>query len=87
MLINQNTLVNLKDIIKSAKKFLKKFTPRGQLPNLLRLNFWAKFLTERIYIMHDLSSVRQKMSSDDIKKSINSHRNNKFPGNDGLTTE
>ena len=28
-----------------------------------------------------------KLSLDDIRKSINSHTNNKFPGNDGLTAE
>ena len=34
MLINQNTLSNPKDIIKSAKKFMKNFTPRRQLLKL-----------------------------------------------------
>ena len=60
MIINQNPLSNPKDIIKSARNFMKSFTPRKQLPRLLPLNFLAKFLTERKYIMNDLSFVRQK---------------------------
>ena len=60
MIINQNTLSNPKDIIKSTKNFMKNFTPRRQLQKLLLLNFLAKFLTERKCIMNDLSFVSQK---------------------------
>ena len=60
MTINKKTLSNPKDIIKSAKNVTKKFTPRRQLPKLLLLNFLSKFLTERKYIINDLSFVRQK---------------------------
>ena len=60
MIINQNTLSNFKDISKSAINFMKNFTPRRQLPKLLLLSFLAKFLTERKYIINDLSFVMQK---------------------------
>ena len=60
MIINQNTLSKPNNIIKSAKSFMKNFTPRRQLPELLLLNILAKFLTERKHIMNDLSFVRQK---------------------------
>ena len=58
---------------------MKKFTPRRQLPKLLLLNFTAKFLTEQKYIMNNLTSIK-------IIKSINSQTNNKYSGNDCLTT-
>ena len=64
---------NPKGIIKSAKTFMKNFTPRIQLPKLLLLNFSAKFPTERKYIINDLSFVGQK-SLDEIIKSINLHK-------------
>ena len=51
---------NLKDISKSAKKIMKNFTPRRQLAKLLLLNFLAKFLTERKYLINSLTSVRRK---------------------------
>ena len=87
MITNQNTLSNPKDIIKSANNFMKNFTPRRQLPKLVLLNFLAKFLTKRKYIRIDLSFFEAKISLDDIIKSINSHANNKVPGNDSLTAE
>ena len=60
MTINKKTFSNPKDIIKSAKNVTKKFKPRRQLPKLLLLNFLSKFLTERKYIINDLSFARQK---------------------------
>ena len=51
---------NLKDISKSAKKFMKNFTPRRQLAKLVLLNFLAKFLTERKYLINSLTAVRRK---------------------------
>ena len=50
---------NPKDILKSAKKFMKTPTP-SKLPQLLLLNFIAKFLTERKYLMNTLIFVRLK---------------------------
>ena len=46
---------NPKNIFKSAKKFMKNLTLRRQLPNLLPLNFSAKFLTEKKYLMNNLT--------------------------------
>ena len=57
IIINQNNLSNPKNLTKSVKNFVKNFTPRRQLPKLL-LNFLAKFLTERKYIIKDLSFLR-----------------------------
>ena len=42
-----------KDILKSAKKIMKNST-KSKLPQLLLLNFLAKFLTERKYLMNNL---------------------------------
>ena len=51
---------NPKDILKSAKEFMKNSTSR-KLPQLLLLNFLAKFLTERKHLMNTLIIiVRQK---------------------------
>ena len=50
---------NTKGIFKSAKKFYEKPYTK-QIPQLLLLNFLAKFLAERIYIMNTLIFVRQK---------------------------
>ena len=46
-------------ILKSAKTFMKNSTP-SKLPQFLLLNFLAKFLTERKYLMITLILVRQK---------------------------
>ena len=45
---------------------------------------FAKFLTERKYLMNNCEA---KISFDEIIKSINSQINNKSPGNNGLTAE
>ena len=50
---------NPKDILKSAKKIMKKSTP-SKLPQLLLLNFSAKFPTEKKDLMNTLIFVRQK---------------------------
>ena len=55
MIIKQNALTNPKDIIKPTKSLMRSFTQRRQVPKLLLLNFLAKFLTEKKYIMNDLS--------------------------------
>ena len=50
---------NFKDIFKSVKKkIMKHFTLRRQLPKLLLLNFLAKFITERKYLMNSLTFVK-----------------------------
>ena len=72
-----------KDIFKSAKKIVKHFKPRRQLPKLLLLNVLAKFLTERKFLVNNLTFVRQKYLQ---IKSINSETN-ESPGDNGLKAE
>ena len=50
---------NPKDILKSEKKIMKNSTP-SKLPQLLLLNLFGKFLTERKYLMNTLIFVRLK---------------------------
>ena len=49
---------NPKDILKSAKKIWN--TAPSEFPQLLLLNLFAKFLTERKYLMNTLIFVRLK---------------------------
>ena len=51
--INQSILAALRTFsnLKKKKKKMKLSTPRRQLPKLQLLNFLAKFLTERKYLM------------------------------------
>ena len=79
--MNQNILPILRKFPNLQNAFMKNVTPRWQLPKLLLLNFLAKFLTERKYVMNNLTFVRRK---DKIIKSINSQTNNKLSGNTGL---
>ena len=58
MIMNQNILAILRAFL-NLKKIMKNSTPR-KLPQLLLLNFLAKFLTERKYLMNALIFVRQK---------------------------
>ena len=50
---------NPKDILKSEKKIMKNYTP-SELPQLLLLNLFGKFLIERKYLMNTLIFVRLK---------------------------
>ena len=50
---------NSKDILKSTKKVMRNYTP-GELPQLLLLNLFAKFLTERKYLINTLIFARLK---------------------------
>ena len=63
-IIHQTTLSNPKDIIKSEKKkkknYEKHYTKETTSKATTTNKFLAKFLTERKYIMNDLSSVTQK---------------------------
>ena len=59
MVIYQNILEILRAFLNLQKYFYKNPTP-SILPQLLLLNFLAKFLTERKYLMNTLIFVRQK---------------------------
>ena len=51
---------NPKNISDLENKFMKNFTQRKQLPRLLLLIFFAKFLTERKYLINNLNFVKRK---------------------------
>ena len=59
MIINQNTLVILRTFLNLQKKIIKNSTP-SELAQLLVLNLFGKFLTERKYLMNVLVFVRLK---------------------------
>ena len=59
MIINQNILAILMAFLNLKKKNMKNSIP-SKLPQLLLLNFLAKFLAERKYLMNILIFVRQK---------------------------
>ena len=84
MIIKQNILAIIKTFLNLQKK-LWNSTP-SELPQLLLLNLFAKFLTERKHLINTLI-YEAEISLDEIIKFINSETNNKPPGNDGLTTE
>ena len=71
MIINQNILAILRTFSNFQNKFMKSFTPSRQLPKLLLLNFFTKFVTERKYLINNLTFEKQKHTL----------------GNDGLTAE
>ena len=53
---------NPTDILKSAKKIVKNFIPKTQVPKLPLLNLLAKFLTERKYLINNFAFARRKFS-------------------------
>ena len=57
MIINQNILTMLRAFLNLQKDFMKNSTPR-KLPQLLLLNFLAKFLAERKYLMNNSTFVK-----------------------------
>ena len=75
MIINQNILAILRAYSNLQKKSMINFTPRRKLPNLLLLNFLAKFLTKKIF-NEQWNLCEAKTSLDKIIKSINSEKNN-----------
>ena len=62
---------NPKVILKSEKKIIKNSTP-SEFSELLLLNLFGKFLTERKYLMNSLIFVRLKYLQKKSIKSINS---------------
>ena len=57
VIINQNILAILRKFLNLKKKNIKN---SRELPQLLLLNLFGKFLTERKYLMNTLFFVRQK---------------------------
>ena len=56
----QNILAILRTFSNLKNYFMKNVSPSAQLPKLLLLNFLAKFLKLRKYLMNNLTFVRQK---------------------------
>ena len=63
MIIYQNTLSNTKEIVKSAKSFMKDFTSRRQFSKLLILNSLAKFLTDGKYKINNFSLISKALNN------------------------
>ena len=63
MIIYQNTLSNTKEIVKSAKSFMKDFTSRRQFSKLLILNSLAKFLTDGKYKINYFSLISKALNN------------------------
>ena len=69
------------------KTSVKNFTPRRQLSKLILVNFFAKVLTEIKNLTNNFIVMREKISSDEITKSINCQTNIKFSENNALKAE
>ena len=64
-----------------------KNSTRSKLPQLLLLNFLAKFVTQGKRSNEHFNLCEVEMSLGEFIKFINFEINNKSPGNDGLTAE
>ena len=58
--INQNISAVLRIFSNLRRKIMKISTPNRQLQKLKLLNYWAKFLMERKYLMRTLTFSRPK---------------------------
>ena len=59
VIINQYILAIVRTFLNLQNKFMKNSTP-SKLPQMSILNFLAKFLTERKYLINTLIFVKQK---------------------------
>ena len=57
---NQKIVAVLRKLSSLPKKSIKNYTPTRQLSKLQQVNFLAKFLTEKKYLMKTLTFARQK---------------------------
>ena len=72
---------NSTDILKSAKYFYKKLYTKETTPKTVINKFLGKIPNRKK--IYNVKFVRLKFS--EAKKFINPQKNDKFPGNDGLT--
>ena len=96
MMINQNILAilrtfsnhltfgNPKDI---CKKFYEKLCTKETSSKAAATKFLSKLPNRKKISKERFNFCEGKISSNEIMKSINSQRNNKFLGNDALTAE
>ena len=80
MIINQNVLAILRTFSNFQNKFMKIVTTRRQLPKLLLLNFFAKFETERKYVINNLTFEKQKytLGNDGLRAEFYKHFSNEL---------
>ena len=78
---------NLKDILKSAKKFYENLQTRGNISRDAIDELLNKIPNSKKISNEYFNLCEAEISLDKITEAINSQKNNKFPGNDGLTTE
>ena len=77
---------NAKDILKSAKKIMKLYT-KSTSTAAATTEFVCKIPNRKKISNKHFNLCEAEISLDEIIKSINSEKNNKPPGNDGLTAE
>ena len=78
---------NPQDILKSAKNFYKDLYTRGNISRDAINELLNKIPNSKKISMDQFNLCEAEISLDEIINAINSQRNNKSPGNDGLTAE
>ena len=86
MIINQN-IGNPKDILKSAKKFYQKLYNKETTSKAATTEFLSKIPNGKKISNEQFNLYEAKISLDKIIKSINSQKNNKSTGNNGVIAE
>ena len=86
MIINQN-IGNPKDILKSAKKFYQKLYNKETTSKAATTEFLSKIPNRKKISNEQFNLYEAKISLDKIIKSINSQKNNKSTGNNGVIAE
>ena len=78
---------NPNDILKSAKNFYENLCIRENVSKSAIDELLNKIPTNRKISKEHCKLCEAEISLDEITKAINSQKNNKSPGNDGLTAE
>ena len=78
---------NPQDILKSAKKFYKGLHTRGNISGVAINKLLNKIPNSKKISVDHFNLYEAEISLDEIVEAINSQKNNKSPGNDGLTAE
>ena len=86
MITNQN-IGNPKDILKSAKKFYQKLYNKETTSKAATTEFLSKIPNGKKISNEQFNLYEAKISLDKIIKSINSQKNNKSTGNNGVIAE
>ena len=78
---------NPKEILKFAENFHKKLYTKENVSNSATEEFLNKIPKNKKILNEYFNLCEADISLDEVIEFINSQRNNKFPRNDGLTTE